>query len=75
MKYKYSGITTTGADLYHIVLCQPKEFGTITSVKDTLNFEYIQDYTVKDIIIDGIDYTLMYLTNPVSVTDFLQDFK
>ena len=75
LKYKYSGITTTGADLYHIVLCQPKEFGTITSVKDTLNFEYIQDYTVKDIIIDGIDYTLMYLTNPVSVTDFLQDFK
>ena len=75
LKYKYSGITTAGADLYHIVLCQPKEFGTITSVKDALNFEYIQDYTVKDIIIDGIDYTLMYLTNPVSVTDFLQDYK
>lgn len=75
LKYKYSGITTTGADLYHIVLCQPKEFGIITSVKDALNFEYIQDYTVRDIIIDGIYYTLMYLTNPVSVTDFLQDFK
>ena len=75
LKYKYSGITTTGTNLYHIVLCQPKEFGTITSVKDALNFEYIQDYTVRDIIIDGIDYTLMYLTNPVSVTDFLQDFK
>ena len=75
LKYKYSGITTTGANLYHIVLCQPKEFGIITSVKDALNFEYIQDYTVRDIIIDGIDYTLMYLTNPVSVTDFLQDFK
>lgn len=75
LKYKYSGITTAGADLYHIVLCQPKEFGIITSVKDALNFEYIQDYTVRDIIIDGIDYTLMYLTNPVSVTDFLQDFK
>ena len=75
LKYKYSGITTTGTDLYHIVLCQPKEFGIITSVKDALNFEYIQDYTVRDIIIDGIYYTLMYLTNPVSVTDFLQDFK
>ena len=75
LKYKYSGITTTGTNLYHIVLCQPKEFGIITSVKDALNFEYIQDYTVRDIIIDGIDYTLMYLTNPVSVTDFLQDFK
>ena len=75
LKYKYSGITTAGADLYHIVLCQPKEFGIITSVKDALNFEYIQDYTVRDIIIDGIYYTLMYLTNPVSVTDFLQDFK
>lgn len=75
LKYKYSGITTAGADLYHIVLCQPKEFGTITSVKDALNFEYIQDYTVRDIIIDGIYYTLMYLTNPVSVTDFLQDYK
>ena len=75
LKYKYSGITTTGTNLYHIVLCQPKEFGTITSVKDALNFEYIQDYTVRDIIIDGIDYILMYLTNPVSVTDFLQDFK
>ena len=75
LKYKYSGITTTGTNLYHIVLCQPKEFGTITSVKDALNFEYIQDYTVRDIIIDGIYYTLMYLTNPVSVTDFLQDFK
>ena len=75
LKYKYSGITTTGTNLYHIVLCQPKEFGTITSVKDALNFEYIQDYTVRDIIIDGIYYTLMYLTNPVSVTDFLQDYK
>ena len=75
LKYKYSGITTTGTNLYHIVLCQPKEFGIITSVKDALNFEYIQDYTVRDIIIDGIYYTLMYLTNPVSVTDFLQDFK
>ena len=75
LKYKYSGITTTGTNLYHIVSCQPKEFGTITSVKDALNFEYIQDYTVRDIIIDGIYYTLMYLTNPVSVTDFLQDFK
>ena len=75
LKYKYSGITTTGTDLYHIVLCQPKEFGIITSVKDALNFEYIQDYTVRDIIIDGIYYTLMYLTNPVSVTDFLQDYK
>ena len=75
LKYKYSGITTTGTNLYHIVLCQPKEFGIITSVKDALNFEYIQDYTVRDIIIDGIYDTLMYLTNPVSVTDFLQDFK
>ena len=75
LRYKYSGITTTGANLYHIVLCQPKEFGIITSVKDALNFEYIQDYTVRDIIIDGIYYTLMYLTNPVSVTDFLQDYK
>ena len=75
LRYKYSGITTTGTNLYHIVLCQPKEFGIITSVKDALNFEYIQDYTVRDIIIDGIYYTLMYLTNPVSVTDFLQDFK
>lgn len=75
LKYKYSAITTPGTDLYHIVLCQPKELGTITSVKDALNFEYIQDYTVQDITIDGLDYTLMYLTNPVSVTDFLQDFK
>ena len=68
-------MTTTGTILYHIVLCQPEEFGIITSVKDALNFEYIQDYTVRDIIIDGIYYTLMYLTNPVSVTDFLQDYK
>ena len=75
LRYKYSGITTTGTNLYHIILCQPKEFGIITSVKDALNFEYIQDYTVRDIIIDGIYYTLMYLTNPVSVTDFLQDYK
>ena len=75
LKYKYSGITTTGTNLYHIVLCQPKEFGIITSVKDALNFEYIQDYTVRDIVMDGIYYTLMYLTNPVSVTDFLQDYK
>ena len=75
LKYKYSAITTPGTDLYHIVLCQPKELGTITSVKDALNFEYIQDYTMQDITIDGLDYKLMYLTNPVSVTDFLQDFK
>ena len=75
LKYKYSAITTPGTDLYHIVLCQPKELGTITSVKDALNFEYIQDYTIQDITVDGLDYKLMYLTNPVSVTDFLQDFK
>ena len=75
LKYKYSAITTPGTDLYHIVLCQPKELGTITSVKDALNFEYIQDYTIQDITVDGLYYRLMYLTNPVSVTDFLQDFK
>ena len=73
--YKYTGITTPGTDLYHIVLCYPKSFGTISSVKDALNFEYVQDYVVSDITIDGADYVLMKLNNPVSVSDFMQDFK
>lgn len=73
--YKYTGITTPGTDLYHIVLCYPKSFGTISSIKDALNFEYIQDYTASDITVDGADYVLMKLNNPVSVSDFMQDFK
>lgn len=70
----YKEITTPGTDSYYITYCYPKELGAITSITDNLNFEYIQDYNVKEIVIDDVDYILMHQKDPGSVEDFLQKF-
>ena len=77
--YTYDGITTEGTDLYHIVFAQPAVYGEITSIIDSMNFEYIQDYTPVTMKFgegdDAIDYNVVYLTEPASVTDFMQKFS
>lgn len=77
--YTYDGITTSGTDLYHIVFAQPASYGTISSIIDGMNFEYIQDYTSTTMTFgegdDAIEYNVVYLTEPASVTDFMQKFS
>lgn len=70
----YASITTPGTDSYYITYCYPTELGSISSVKDGMNFEYIQDYKIENIKIDDIDYILMYQTEPGSVEDYIQKF-
>lgn len=70
----YKGITTPGTASYYITYCYPADLGNITSVKDDMNFEYIQDYTIKPIKINDVDYVLMYQTDPGSVEDYTQKF-
>lgn len=72
--YSYEGITTSGTDLFRICYAYPKELGELTSIVDILGFPYLDSYTKKDIVIDGINYLLYYLTEPVSVSDFLQKY-
>ncbi len=41
--YDYTDITTPGTNLFHLVYAYPKSFGELTSVKDKLDWENIQE--------------------------------
>lgn len=73
--YTYSGITTSGTDLYHIVYAYPKSFGELTSIKDGLDMEYFSEYEKSTLKVDNIDYLCYKLKNAVSVSGFVQKFK
>lgn len=53
----------------------PKSFGTLTSIKDANNFEYIGSYTMSTIQIDSIDYYLYVLTDPTTGSGFKQIYS
>lgn len=53
----------------------PKSFGKLTTIKDANNFEYINSYTLTERSIDGVDYYIYVLTDPVTITNFKQSFS
>lgn len=58
-----------------IVYMYPQSFGTLTSIKDTNNFDYINSYTRTTLSYNGVDYYVYILTDPVTITGFKQIFN
>lgn len=52
--------------------CYPASFGNLTSVKDGNNFEYINSYTKTTVTVDGTNYNVYTLTDPVTASGFKQ---
>lgn len=52
--------------------CYPASFGNLTSIKDANNFEYLSSYTKTTGAVDGVDYNVYTLTDPVTATGFKQ---
>ena len=58
-----------------IVYMYPQSFGTLTSIKDANNFDYINSYTRTTLSYNGVDYYVYILTDPVTITGFKQIFN
>lgn len=52
--------------------CYPASMGNLTSIKDANNFEYLSSYTKTTVAVDGVDYNVYTLTDPVTATGFKQ---
>jgi hypothetical protein len=52
--------------------CYPASFGNLTSIKDANNFEYLSSYTKTTVEVDGTNYNVYTLTDPVTATGFKQ---
>lgn len=58
-----------------IIYMYPQTFGTLTSIKDANNFDYINSYTRTTLSYNGVDYCVYILTDPVTITGFKQIFN
>ena len=58
-----------------IIYMYPQSFGTLTSIKDANNFDYINSYTRTTLSYNGVDYYVYILTDPVTITGFKQIFN
>lgn len=58
-----------------VVYMYPQSFGTLTSIKDANNFDYINSYTRTMLSYNGVDYYVYILTDPVTITGFKQIFN
>ena len=58
-----------------IIYMYPQTFGTLTSIKDANNFDYINSYTRTTLSYNGVDYYIYILTDPVTITGFKQIFN
>lgn len=50
----------------------PASFGNLTSIVDANNFQYINSYTKTTVTVDGTNYNVYTLTDPVTATGFKQ---
>ena len=66
---------TTDLTNQKIVYMYPKSFGTLTSIKDANNFDYINSYTLTTSTYSGVEYYVYILTDPVTITNFKQIFN
>lgn len=58
-----------------IVYMYPQSFGTLTSIKDANNFDYINSYTRTTTTYNNVDYYIYILTDPVTISGFKQIFN
>ena len=54
--------------------CYPASLGTLTSIKDANNFEYINSYTLTTVTVGTVAYNVYTLNDPVTATGFKQIF-
>lgn len=66
--------TVSPAD-QHIVYAYPASLGTLTSIKDANNFEYIQSYTRTTIVVNGENYNVYHLTDKVTANGIEMKFN
>lgn len=57
------------------VYLYPSNFGSLSSIKDSNNFDYINSYTVSTITYNDIVYNVYVLTDPVEISGFKQIFN
>lgn len=69
--YTWSGINLTNQRTCYAI---PQYFGTLTSIKDGNNFEYLGSYTRTNLTINGVDYYVYTLTKPTTISGFKQIF-
>lgn len=53
----------------------PKSFGSLSSIKDNNNFEYINSYTCLTVNANSEDYLVYVLTDPVSISNGVQIYS
>lgn len=68
----YSGITCVDS---RIVYAYPQSQGLLSSILDGSGFEYIDSYDCATIAIDGVNYYVYSLIEPISLDDFKQIFS
>ena len=70
-----SYIATYNMTKQRSVYMYPKSFGTLNSIKDSNNFEYINSYTRSEMTYNNVYYYVYILTDPVTITNFKQIFN
>lgn len=54
------------------MLCLSKIIGTLTSIKDANNFDYIGSYNRTELTVNGEAYYIYLMIDPTSVSNFKQ---
>lgn len=58
-----------------ILYAYDKTYGSLTSIKDANNIEYINSYSKSRVTIDGVDYFVYLLKDAAGVNKFTQIYK
>ena len=71
------GFDVTYSELVNQKVCYayPKQYGDISSIRDSNGFEYINSYILSTVTIDTIDYNVYLLESPTSITNFKQTYS
>ena len=57
------------------VYAYPASFGKLTSIKDDNNFNYINSYTLQVVTYNNVTYNVYIMTDPVTISNFKQNFS
>ena len=57
-----------------MVYAYPVSKGVLTSITDENGYELINSYTRSVISIEGVDYYCYILTNPITITNGVQNY-
>lgn len=66
--------TTVNLTNQKLVYAYPKSFGSLSSIKDANNFEYIDSYVRSELSINGNDYYVYVLATATTIEGFKQVF-